>query len=59
MQTKLANDYDDRGARAVYSVLLEMGQVILRGIIQATSSSRGAISLAIFAAIFFSATLKS
>jgi len=27
-QIKLANDYDDRGARAVYSVLLEMGQVL-------------------------------
>jgi hypothetical protein len=25
---KSANEYDDRGARAVYSVLLEIGQVL-------------------------------
>jgi len=28
MEPKSANDYDDRGARAVYSVLLEIGQVL-------------------------------
>jgi hypothetical protein len=28
MQVQTANDYDDRGTRAVYSVLLEMGQVL-------------------------------
>jgi len=28
MEPQSANDYDDRGARAVYSVLLEIGQVI-------------------------------
>lgn len=28
MEPQSANDYDDRGARAVYSVLLEIGQVL-------------------------------
>ena len=28
MEPKAANDYDDMGARAVYSVLLEIGQVL-------------------------------
>jgi len=28
MEAQSANDYDDRGARAVYSVLLEIGQVL-------------------------------
>ena len=28
MEPKSANDYDDRGAQAVYSVLLEIGQVL-------------------------------